>query len=142
MAKAAARRATPSYVRPTPFVRGVIYGLFLAGYTLDEIREEVVKSDGAAPSRPTIAEIIRVAADRGNDPCEGVGNWNEWGRAPSYRCEDHFFEQNHRWYRCRNKGVDRRSGGMKCRAKASAGRATCDMPVRADAHLLAAAACV
>ena len=59
-----------------------------------------------------------------------------------YSCEDHFFEQNHRWYRCRNKGVDRRSGRMKCRAKASAGRVTCDMPVRADAHLLAADACV
>ena len=70
MAKAAARRATLSYVRLTPFVRGVIYGLFLAGYTLDEIREEVVKSDGAAPSRQTIAEIIRVAADRGGDPCD------------------------------------------------------------------------
>ena len=45
-------------------------GLCLAGYTLDEIREEVVKSDGAAPSRQTIAEIIRVAADRGDDPCD------------------------------------------------------------------------
>ena len=70
MAKAAARRATPSYVRLTPFVRGVIYGLFLAGYILDEIKEEVVKSDGAAPSRQAIAEIIRVAADRGDDPCD------------------------------------------------------------------------
>ena len=45
-------------------------GLCLAGYALDEIREEVVKSDGAAPSRQTIAEIIRVAADRGDDPCD------------------------------------------------------------------------
>ena len=70
MAKAAARRATSSYVRLTPFVRGVIYGFFLARYTLDESREEVVKSDGAALSRQTIAEIIRVAADRGDDPCD------------------------------------------------------------------------
>ena len=70
MAKAAARRGTPSYVRLTQFVRGVIYGFFLAGYTLDESREEVVKSDGAAPSSQSIAEITRVAADRGDDPCD------------------------------------------------------------------------
>ena len=67
MAKATARRTAPSYVRLTPFVRVVMYGFFLAGYIVDETREDVVKPDGAAPSRQTIAETIRVAAARGGN---------------------------------------------------------------------------
>ena len=97
-----------------------------------------------ARSRDRLSEnecTIKVQNDRGNDPCEGVITSSQDEEDKAVSCEDHFYEENHRWYRCRDHKVDRRTGRMKCRAKAFMGRVTCDMPVRADAHLRAAAAC-
>ena len=97
-----------------------------------------------ARSRDRLSEnecTIKVQYDGGNDPCEGVITSSQDEEDKAVSCEDHFFEEDHRWYRCRDHKVDRRTGRMKCRAKAFMGRGTCDMPVRADAHLHAAAAC-
>ena len=44
-----------------PFLRGVVYGLFLAGYTYQEIAEEVTKSDGERPCHQSVASVIETA---------------------------------------------------------------------------------
>ena len=61
------RAEGPSYARMTPFLRGVIYGLFLAGYTVDEIRDEVLKPDGFRPCRQSISNAIQLAEKHGGE---------------------------------------------------------------------------
>ena len=51
--------------RLTPFLRGVIYGMFLAGSTYQEIAEEVVKSDGHKPCQQTVASVVAQAEENG-----------------------------------------------------------------------------
>jgi hypothetical protein len=57
------KKATKSHGRFTPFLRGVIYGLHLAGYAYHEIQEEVVKPDGSETTQQGIADAI-AKADR------------------------------------------------------------------------------
>ena len=64
----------PSSARLSPYVRGVIYGLFIAGYTCREIADEVTKPDGSHPSHGSVAGVIREAKARG-----GIA----WGGEPS-----------------------------------------------------------
>ena len=42
------RKPLKSHSRLNPFLRGVIYGLHLAGLTLTDIADEIVKEDGAS----------------------------------------------------------------------------------------------
>ena len=63
-----------SKVQFTPFLRGVIWGLFVAGYTYLEISDEVEKSDGCSPCVQSIADCIKKAKALGGmswdgDPC-------------------------------------------------------------------------
>lgn len=44
-----------------PFLRGVIYGLFLAGYTYQEIADEVTKTDGEHPCQQSVVSVIEKA---------------------------------------------------------------------------------
>ena len=60
-----AKKAVKSYARFTPFLRGVIYGLFLAGYTHREIVDELVKSDGSEVSVAGVASAIKTAKAKG-----------------------------------------------------------------------------
>ena len=52
-------------VRLTPFQRGAIYGLFLAGFTYREIAEEIVKADGSSPSQQRVASTVAQARANG-----------------------------------------------------------------------------
>ena len=44
--------------RLTPFLRGMIYGLYLGGMTQREIADKVTKVDGARPSFGTVGRTI------------------------------------------------------------------------------------
>lgn len=56
------RNPKRSYARLTPVLRGIIYGLFLAGTTLRDIadHEDVVKEDGSSPSLFSVHEAIET----------------------------------------------------------------------------------
>ena len=64
-------KAQPSYARLNPFLRGVIYGMFLAGCSVTEIQDEIEKQDGASPSRMTISRTCRCAARSGGASWDG-----------------------------------------------------------------------
>ena len=49
----------------TPFQRGAIYGLHVAGWALREIAEEVPKSDGSVPSQQAVRAAIKAPAEAG-----------------------------------------------------------------------------
>lgn len=55
----------------SPFLRGVVYGLFLAGYTYQEIADEVTKTDGEHPCQQSVASIIETAQARGGLQWDG-----------------------------------------------------------------------
>ena len=54
-----------SHSRLTPFLRGVIYGLFLGGLTIPEIQVEIVKGDGECPSYNAVAVAIKQCIANG-----------------------------------------------------------------------------
>ena len=54
-----------SSVHFTPFLRGVIYGLLLAGWTYNEIAEEMEKPDGTQPTQQAIAGVAKQLQTRG-----------------------------------------------------------------------------
>jgi hypothetical protein len=45
----------------SPYLRGVIYGLLLAGWTYEEVAEEVEKPDGTNPCQQTVASVAAQA---------------------------------------------------------------------------------
>ena len=49
----------------TPFLRGVIYGLFLAGHTHREIADELVKADGSEASHGSVTTAIQQVQAHG-----------------------------------------------------------------------------
>ena len=55
----------------SPFLRGVVYGLFLAGYTYQEIADEVVKTDGEHPCQQSIASVVETAQGYGGLQWDG-----------------------------------------------------------------------
>jgi hypothetical protein len=69
-----------SYARLAPYVKGVIFGLFLAGSTYQEIADTVRKPDGTHPCQQTVAATV--------DRCqaEGGSSWDghvqSTGRGP------------------------------------------------------------
>ena len=65
-----------SRARLTPYLRGVIFGLFLAGSTYEEIAEEVVKADGCHPCQQTVAACIVRCQKNGGVAWDG-GATNE-----------------------------------------------------------------
>ena len=54
-----------SYARLTPFLRGVIYGMFLSGMTIPEIRDEIIKGDGECPSYNAVGNLIKQCTAKG-----------------------------------------------------------------------------
>ena len=59
-----------SFERLTPYLRGAIFAFAVAGYTLDQIQDEIVKSDGATPCLQTISGTIERCY------AEGGIKWN------------------------------------------------------------------
>ena len=70
MAKKGARNTT-SNMHFSPFLRGVIYGLFLAGYTYREIADEVEKPDGSHPCKTSVASVVQQATQLGGMGWDG-----------------------------------------------------------------------
>ena len=66
------KQAVKSHARFTPFLRGVIYGLFLAGWTHREIVDELVKSDGSEVSLGGVATAIKMAEAKGGLLWDGL----------------------------------------------------------------------
>jgi hypothetical protein len=52
---------TSSRTHLNPFLRGVVYGLFLAGYTYQEIADEVTKPDGEHLCQQSVASVVESA---------------------------------------------------------------------------------
>ena len=69
------RPARASFARLTPFLRGVIYGLYLSGSSFDEIQQEVAKPDGADVTLQSIRNTVAM--------CEANGGVTFDGRPPS-----------------------------------------------------------
>ena len=65
VAKKTVKKAAKSHARYTPFLRGVIYGLFLAGYAHREIVDELVKTDGSEVSLGGVSSAIKTAESKG-----------------------------------------------------------------------------
>jgi hypothetical protein len=66
-----AKTMMKSHARFTPYLRGVIYGLFLAGYTYQEIADEVVKPDGSETTQQGVSGVIDQAQANGGLLWEG-----------------------------------------------------------------------
>jgi len=60
-----------SQVHFTPFLRGVVYGLLLAGWTYNEIAEEMEKPDGTQPTQQAIAGVAQQLRTRGGMAWDG-----------------------------------------------------------------------
>jgi hypothetical protein len=50
----AMKKLKRSHARWSPFLKGLIYGVWLAGSVVLEIADEVEKPDGSTPTDPTI----------------------------------------------------------------------------------------
>ena len=58
-------RSSTFTARLTPFLRGVIWGMYLAGSTYEEIAADVVKPDGKSPCKQSIKNVIDKAEANG-----------------------------------------------------------------------------
>lgn len=63
--KPTAKRQSGTYARLTPFLRGVIFGMFLAGSSVSEIMDEVTKPDGSTPSKTAVEDAIQRVQQTG-----------------------------------------------------------------------------
>ena len=61
-----------SFQRLTPYLRGAIYAFFLAGYTLEQIEENIKKEDGTTPCLQTISNTISLCKEEGGFSWGGV----------------------------------------------------------------------
>ena len=62
---------TSKFARLSPYVRGIIFGLYLAGLPLNEILEQVVKPDGSSPQKQTVCNTIRMCEKNGGFHWDG-----------------------------------------------------------------------
>ena len=76
----ARRRVKATNTRLTPFLRGVIYGLLLAGWTYCEIAEEVEKPDGTHPSQQAVAKVAATLKSCGGFRWDGHSSSGNAGR--------------------------------------------------------------
>ena len=71
-AKRQKRAGGSSFARLTPYLRGIIYGLMLAGYSVDEIVDEVEKPDGSQPSPVAVPRRLQLSQEEGGMAWDGV----------------------------------------------------------------------
>jgi len=72
-----------THARFTPFLRGVIYGLLLAGWTYSEIADEVEKPDGTHPCQQAVAQVAAQLRACGGFCWDGETGSSEVGRPRS-----------------------------------------------------------
>ena len=61
-----------SFARLTPYLRGIIYGLMMAGYSVDDIADEVEKPDGSQPSPVAVRQSLQLPQEEGGMAWDGV----------------------------------------------------------------------
>lgn len=69
--KAKAKPKAKSHARLSPFLRGVVYGMFLAGTLPGDIIKSVTKSDGAAMSEQAARDTIQLVEKNGGLKWDG-----------------------------------------------------------------------
>ena len=72
------QQSTPA--RFTPFLRGAIFGLLLAGWTYSEIAAEVEKPDGTHPCQQAVAQVAKQLKARGGFAGDGENESEQAGR--------------------------------------------------------------
>ena len=77
---AKAKKSQASRTNLTPYLRGIAIGLFLAGYTLSEIAQEIEKPDGSNPCYQSIATLVDQAQSHGIFQWSGDGEKVNAGR--------------------------------------------------------------
>ena len=71
-AKRQTRAGGTSFARLTPYLRGIICGLMLAGYSVGDIVEGVAKRDGSQPSPTAVRQSLEVPREMGGMAWDGV----------------------------------------------------------------------
>jgi len=66
------RRAKPSaYTRFNPYARGIVFALAFAGFSLNDIADKVVKSDGKHPCKASVGDTVKHAKKHGGFKWDG-----------------------------------------------------------------------
>ena len=71
-ATARQRPGAVTFARLTPYLRGIIYGLRMADYGVQDIIKEVEKADGAPPSRSAVLRSLALSDRMGGLAWDGV----------------------------------------------------------------------
>ena len=71
-ATARQRPGAVTFNRLTPYLRGIIYGLRMADYGVQDIIKEVEKADGAPPSRSAVLRSLALSDRMGGLAWDGV----------------------------------------------------------------------
>ena len=66
------RPGAVTFARLTPYLRGIIYGLRMADYGVQDIIKEVEKADGAPPSRSAVLRSLALSDRMGGLAWDGV----------------------------------------------------------------------
>ena len=82
-AKRQKRAGGSSFARLTPYLRGIIYGSMLAGYSVDDIVDEVEKPDGPQPSPFAVRQSLLLSRE------EGGMAWDRVAQTGGLAQEDH-----------------------------------------------------
>ena len=61
-----------TFARLTPYLRGIIYGLRMADYVVQDIIKEVEKADGAPPSRSAVLRSLALSDQMGGLAWDGM----------------------------------------------------------------------
>ena len=69
-----------SRARLSPYVRGLVFGMHLAGATLPDIEATLTKPDGATLSQPGAGNCIQMCEENGGAKRGGVVNHDSDGR--------------------------------------------------------------
>ena len=79
--KVAAGRPRASHARIGLLLKGIIYGMYLAGNTVSEIASEVLTPDGASPTEVAVRVAIAFVAAHGGMLFDGVAEKHGGGRS-------------------------------------------------------------
>ena len=71
-ARARQRPGAVTFARLTPYLRGIIYGLRMADYGVQDIIKEVEKADGAPPIRSALLRSLALSDRMGGLAWDGV----------------------------------------------------------------------
>ena len=74
------KAAKSSYSRLSPYIRGIIFGLFFAGVSYQDIADQVYKDDGTRPSKNAVALVVSKCTSEGGVKWDG--NPISSGRGP------------------------------------------------------------